>query len=179
MTKTATLFTLASVVILTGCPKKGDSVDAAAEGAAATADTSTATADTSTAAATAPTTTGGGTVKTTPKVATDAGAGEAGAGDGGTMADGGAADQCCCDVGGKKEMAGQSACVKDKKGACVKREMCAAVDAGASAATTPDAGASVQQCCCDVGGKKELAGQSACVKEKKGACVKMDQCKAK
>lgn len=173
MTKTVTVFTLASVVILTGCPKKGDSADAAAEGAAVTADTSTATttADASTAAATAPTT-GGGTVKTAVKAA-DAGAGEAGAGDGG------AADQCCCDVGGKKEMAGQSACVKDKKGACVKREMCGAVDAGASAATTLDAGAAAQQCCCDVGGKKELAGQSACVKEKKGACVKMDQCKAK
>lgn len=178
MTETVTVFTLASVVILTGCPKKDDAADAAAEAAAA-ANTATATADTATAADSAATATaaptGGGKSGTTVKP-TDAGA-EGGATDAGS--DAGAVQECCCDVAGKKEMAGQSACVKDKKGTCVKKELCAA-DAGGGASTATDAGAgAVQQCCCDANGKKELVGQSACVKERKGACVKMDQCKPK
>lgn len=160
------LFALA----LFACPKKED---AAADAATSATPNQVAPVQENDAAAVQPAPTLGGaaaktatpTTPTTPKADAPADAG------GATVADAGA-DTCCCEVAGQPfSQVGQSECVKTRKGACVKKDKCAAAPP-----PVVDAGPAPQQCCCDSGGKKALKGQSECTKGGAGKCVKQTEC---
>ncbi len=165
--KSAPWFAALTTIVLVACSKKED-VPASVPDAAplVVLPTATALVDAGSGLLSDPTV---ATTATVPKPTVAQKAGET-TGDAGPL-DAGAPQQCCCEAKGHPlATVVQSECSTTRKGQCVKKEKCAEADAKAAK------DALAKSCCCDAGGKKEIAEMSACTKTKKGQCVKMTQC---